>query len=138
MPRKDPFGYVAAVMAARGQILLRLGFTGDARLKAEQTLRTLDGDRLLYLLVVIDAPKGADVEPLPVPADLAGVLSLDDLAMARAQAEQAIRMIEETRSIEAVADQRPLLIGDVAKRQAAARGDLRRAYFALEPGERER
>ena len=135
MPRKDPFGYVAAVMSAREQILPRLRFIGDARLQAQQTLGRLDGDRLLYLLVVIDAPKGADAEPPPVPAELADVLSLDDLAVARAQAEQVIRMVEETASLEAVADQPVVPIGNVAERHASARADLRRAYFALEPQE---
>jgi hypothetical protein len=135
IPRRDPFGYVAAVMSAREQILPRLHFTGDARLKAEQALRTFDGDRLLYLLVVIDAPRSAEAEPQPLPTELADVLSLEALAAARARAEQVMRMIEETDSVEVVADQAPPPIGRVAERQAAARADLRRAYFALQPDE---
>jgi hypothetical protein len=128
----DPFGYVAAIRSAREQILKRLRFSGDAWARAQQTLDRLDGDELLYLLVVLDKP-GEPQEQKPDDVDdLAGVISPEGLAAARQRAEQAGKIVEETSDVSAVLDRELPLIGNVRQRQATARADLRRAYFALQ------
>jgi hypothetical protein len=132
MPRRDPFGYVAAIRSAREQILKQLRFSGDAWARAEQTLNRLDGDELLYLLVVLDKP-GDPPERQPDDVDdLAGVIASEGLAAARQRAEQAGRIIQETSDVSAALDRELPLIGNVRQRQATARADLRRAYFALQ------
>ncbi|MHC5006482.1 MAG: hypothetical protein ACYTGF_03875 [Planctomycetota bacterium] len=130
--RKDPFGYVAAIRSARQQILKRLRFSGDAWVGAQQTLNRLDGDELLYLLVVLDNPGDPQEQKPDDVDDLAGVISPEGLAAARQRAEQAGRIIEETSDVSAVLDRELPLIGNVRQRQATARADLRRAYFALQ------
>jgi hypothetical protein len=146
MPRKDPFGYVAAVVSAREQIPKRLRLGGDAWAEAEQVLRRLDADQLLYLLVVIDEPGDAgsrgqqrqqrEDQEKQMLADLDEVISREDLAAARESAGQARRVIEETGDLGIVVERDVPLIGSVKRRQASARADLRRAYFALQPQER--
>jgi hypothetical protein len=137
MSRRDPFGYVSAVMNAREQILKRLRFSGDAWARTEQMLNRLDGDQLLYLLVVIEGPRDpAEAEKEPgEAAGLAGVVSPEGLATARGQAEPAAKPLEETSDLAAVLDRGLPLIGNVRERQAMARADLRRVYFALQPPE---
>ncbi|MHC4208987.1 MAG: hypothetical protein ACYSWT_04655 [Planctomycetota bacterium] len=137
MSRKDPFGYVSAVMSAREQILKRRRLGGDAWARAEQALRRFDGDQLLYLLVVIDEPAGSGSQEQGREReqvdDLGDVISPEGLAAARGQAEEAGKIIKETQGFVAVVGKEVPLIGDVRKRQALARADLRRAYFALQP-----
>jgi hypothetical protein len=141
MPRRDPFGYVEAIRSAREQILKRLGFSGDAWAKAEQALNRLDGEELLYLLVVLDEPtKPRDREQPPQQepddgSDLAAVISPEGLAAARQGAEQARQIIKETSDVGAVLGGELPVIGNVRQRQATARADLRRAYFALQAPE---
>ncbi|MHC4100231.1 MAG: hypothetical protein ACYSW1_05015 [Planctomycetota bacterium] len=132
MPRKDPFGYVAAVRAAREQIRKRLRLTGDAQTRAEQTLNRCDGDQLLYLLVVVDEPGDPDESRQDEAAGLAGIISPEGLAAARGRAKQAFKSIEETDDLSAALVRDLPLIGNVRVRQATARADLRRAYFALQ------
>jgi hypothetical protein len=132
MPRKDPFGYVAAIRSAREQILKQLRFSGDAWVRAQQTLDRLDGDELLYLLVVLDKPGDPQDQKPDDVDDLAGVIWPEGLAAARHSAEQAGKIIEETSDVSAVLDRELPLIGNVRQREATARADLRRAYFALQ------
>jgi hypothetical protein len=139
MPRRDPFGYVSALMSAREQIQKRLGPGGEDWARAEQALLRLDGDQLLYLLVVIDErsaagsqKEGREQDDGKI-ADLADVISPEGLAAARRRAEEAGRIIKETAGFVAAVEQDVPLIGDVKQRQASARADLRRAYFAFEP-----
>jgi hypothetical protein len=124
MLRKDPFGYVAAIRDAREEILKRLRFSGDAWAKAGLALGRCDGDRLLYLLVVFD-------ETSETP-DLGDVISLEGLATARGSAERTRKIIKETEDVQAAFARGSPVIGNVNERQASARGDLRRAYFALQ------
>jgi hypothetical protein len=109
-----------------------LRFSGDAWARAQQTLDRLDGDELLYLLVVLDKPGEPQGQKPDDVDDLAGVVSPEGLAAARQRAEQAGKIIEETSDVSAVLDRELPLIGNVRQRQAAARADLRRAYFALQ------
>jgi hypothetical protein len=150
MSRKDPFGYVAAVMSAREQIPKRLRLGGDAWATAEQVLPRFDGDQLLYLLVVIDEPGGSGSqeqekkkqtqkekeEEEEKAAGLGDVISLEGLAAARGSAKRARQILEETADLVAVVERDVPLIGNVKQRQALARADLRRAYFALQPPEK--
>jgi hypothetical protein len=124
-------------MSAREQILKRRRLGGDAWARAEQALRRFDGDQLLYLLVVIDEPAGSGSQEQGREReqvdDLGDVISPEGLAAARGQAEEAGKIIKETQGFVAVVGKEVPLIGDVRKRQALARADLRRAYFALQP-----
>jgi hypothetical protein len=135
MPRKDPFGYIAAVRNAREQILKRLRFSGDARSRAEQVLNRCDGDQLLYLLVVVDEPADPGEKEPDEAAGLDGVITPQGLAAARGRAEEARGALRETEDLGAVLDRDVGLIGNVKQRQATARADLRRAYFALQAPE---
>jgi hypothetical protein len=132
MPRKDPFGYIAAVRSAREQVLKRLRFSSDGRAKAQRALNRCDGDQLLYLLVVVDGPTDpGDKEP-DEAAGLAGVITPGGLAAARGRAEEARGVLKVTEDLGAVLDGDVPLIGNVRQLQATARADLRRAYFALQ------
>jgi len=135
MPRKDPFGYVAAVRSAREQVLKRLRFSSDARSRTEQALNRCDGDQLLYLLVVVEEPADPGQPRLDEAAGLGGVITPEGLAAARGWAGEARGVLKETEDLGAVLDRDVPLIGNVKQRQATARADLRRAYFALQAPE---
>ena len=132
MPRRDPFGYVAAVRGAREQVLKRLRFGSEARTRAERMLNRLDGDELLYLLVVVDEPADPKKPPQDDAAGLTGVISPEGLATARGRATQTRGILKETEDLSVALDRELPLIGNVRQRQATARADLRRAYFALQ------
>jgi hypothetical protein len=127
MERKDPFGYVSAVRSARGLVLRRV------HVSAEALVGRLDADQLLYLLVVLGEPGGPGEAAQDDLAGLGGVISLEGLATAQEQAERAGRILEEAADLGAVLEGSVPRIGDVRDRQATARADLRRAYFALQP-----
>jgi hypothetical protein len=135
MPRKDPFGYVAAVRNAREQVLKRVRFSSDARSRAEQELNRCDGDQLLYLLVVVSEPADPGEKEPDEAAGLDGVITPEGLAAARGRAEEARGVLKETEDLGAVLDRDVGLIGNVKQRQATARADLRRTYFALQAPE---
>jgi hypothetical protein len=132
MPRRDPFGYVSAVRSTREQVLKRLRFGSEARSRAERMLNRLDGDQLLYLLVVVDEPTDPGKPPQHEAAGLTGVISPEGLTAARELANQARAILKETEDLGAALDTDLPLIANVKARQATARADLRRAYFALQ------
>jgi hypothetical protein len=68
-----------------------------------------------------------------VTADLVGVISPEGLAAARELAGKTRGIIKETEDLDAALEKGVPLIGNVRKRQASARADLRRAYFTLQP-----
>jgi hypothetical protein len=135
MPRKDPFGYISAVRSTREEVLKRLRFSSEARSRAGRMLNRLDGDQLLYLLVVFDETADPEEPRVDEAAGLDGVISPEFLEAARGRAGAARGVLRETEDLAAALDTDVPLIGNVKQRQATARADLRRAYFALQAPE---
>jgi hypothetical protein len=127
MSRKDPFGYVAGIRGAREQVLRRLVTRGNATPQAEQLLGALDGDQLLYLLVILEERDDEAASP-----GLTDVLPADVIAEARSRAEQARTVLRQSGDLRAAFDGGVPRIGMVNERFATARADLRRAYFTLQ------
>ena len=131
MGRTDPFGYVAAIRGGREQVVRGLHLGGEARQRAEAVVERLDGDQVLYLLAILE-----DRTPDDDPDELSGlddVISHAGLVLARTQAGRVRGLIRESENLQVVYEQEIPDIGSVRDRMTAARADLRRAYFAVNP-----
>jgi hypothetical protein len=82
--------------------------------------------------VVVDEPTDPGKPPQHEAAGLTGVISPEGLTAARELANQARAILKETEDLGAALDTDLPLIANVKARQATARADLRRAYFALQ------
>lgn len=135
MDGKDPFGYISSLVSARrtveawlaGQLRDRL----PERQRIEQAVRNLDGDDLLFLLVIIATPDGQEPAPLRLQG-LDDVISLESLFVAQGEAGQVAAAIVERGHLGAL---RARDIGHVERRLAEARADYRRAIAALKTDE---
>ncbi|UCD75222.1 MAG: hypothetical protein JSV91_15745 [Phycisphaerales bacterium] len=142
IPRKDPFGYVISVVAAREHLPGRLGevfpaLSGDDEAPLREQIARWSGDRLLYVLAMLDAMARAGREKVPdqsgdddplrrladiiTPAELAKIGDqIPMIAPALAQGDHAI--LNEV--------QFPPL-GRVVENMRRARADLRRGADLL-------
>ena len=124
---RDPFGYMASLASARQQVVDELRLRGDARQQALRTSRRLDGDALLYMIVIagrveISLP---DIEPLD------DVISLEALAMTLTEARRVRREVADSGLLEPIDRRGVPEIGGVTDRVARARSDVRRAVAML-------
>jgi len=124
---RDPFGYLASQAAARQQIVDELRLGADARQQASRTSRRLDGDALLYMVVVT----GRVEISLPDTEPLDDVISLEALAMTLTEAERVRRELAGNGDLEPIGRRAVPEIGRVNDRSARARTDLRRIVELL-------
>jgi hypothetical protein len=149
--RKDPFGYIGAVMRTRDSLAARFdrivvrdeAQREQFKLQSER-IKAFSGDQLLYVLTIFDtmraaaAPAVTPANGATVPADplrrLDDVFSWQNLEAVRDDASKvAPRLAEndwdifDTRSIPAVAK------GGVGEQMRRARSDVRRAHVLLNP-----
>jgi hypothetical protein len=143
--RADPFGYLRAIQTTRKNLAMRCEHPRieEPEFQAELAtrMRRLDGDCLLYALAVHDTigPKGV-IKPAPADGEerplqsierLKDILSFDALTVVRGEAP-AIEPVLARGEVEVLLRDDLPCIGQVVKRQRAARGDLRRAVKALQ------
>ena len=124
---RDPFGYVSSQAAARREIVKALKLDGDSRPQAHRTVQRLDGNRLLYMVIVTSRGEVtvAGNEPL------GDVLSLEALAQALTEVERVRSAIAQTGDLRPIAERDVPDIGRVAKRFAEAQSDLRKMRAML-------
>ncbi len=134
MGRRDPFGYVAA----RAETIRRMlewvdgvGLEDAPRRQARASIRRLDGDRLLHVVVVATAPQAGEQHAI-VAEGYAGVIDMAVLRQALADAAALKERISETGSLDAILETAaPRIVpGD---RRASASADYDRAIMALRP-----
>ena len=137
MPPKDPFGYTQALADARQRIRRWLAgtFHGDAEALERSTasIHRLDGDQLLYLLVVV-THRASEDEPTPQRLHaLDDCVSLESLFVAQGDSERVTERIIATGDLAAVLANPVPEIGLVEEHFSAARADYRRAIATLQP-----
>ncbi len=124
---RDPFGYLASLAAARQQIVDELRLRGEVRQQALRTSRRLDGDALLYMVVVA----GRVEISLPDTEPLDDVISLEALAMTLTEAERIRREVADSGDLEPIGRRAVPEIGRVSDRFSRARSLLRRVVALL-------
>ena len=124
---RDPFGYLASLAAARQQIVDELRLRAEARQHAIRTSRRLDGDALLYMIVVA----GRVEISLPDTEPLDDVISLEGLAMTLTEAERVRREVADNGDLEPIGRRAMPEIGQVTDRFSRAQSDLRRVVAML-------
>lgn len=135
MSAKDPFGYITAHADARGRILQWAdrwaSQDAEARRRSSGLVQQIDGDQLLYLLVVI-VEFNADADRTPIQLQvLDDVMSLENLFVAQGQAAAARDRIIAARDLSIVLADPVPQIGSVQERFSKARSDHRAALAAL-------
>ncbi|MCH8164979.1 MAG: hypothetical protein IH889_05155 [Planctomycetes bacterium] len=139
MSRKDPFGYIAGITSAREQVHKWIvssapRIPGEDTPRARELVRGLDGDQLLYMLIVraspADGSKPAQSNSRDSLRGLDDVISLENLTLALTQAQDLRRAIESG-AFDGLSDRAVPEIANVRQRLASARADLRRSVFSL-------
>ncbi len=139
MSRKDPFGYIAGITSAREQVHKWIvssapRIPGEDTPRARELVRGLDGDQLLYMLIVRASPadggKPAQSNSRDSLRGLDDVISLENLTLALTQAQDLRRAIESG-AFDGLSDRAVPEIANVRQRLASARADLRRSVFSL-------
>ncbi|MCH8151816.1 MAG: hypothetical protein IH830_05535 [Planctomycetes bacterium] len=139
MSRKDPFGYIAGITSAREQVQKWIvssapRISGEDTPRARELVRGLDGDQLLYMLIVRASPadggKLAQSNSRDSLRGLDDVISLENLTLALTQAQDVRRAIESG-AFDGLSDRAVPEIANVRQRLASARADLRRSVFSL-------
>lgn len=147
--RKDPFGYLGALLQTRTAVAKRLAGAPEAAdpqrpQRAAEAVKHFNGDQLLYLLAIFDTMERAaaqqaapDAPPAVDPASRSSdILSMAALETARSEVTLIAPMLAQhdwnffaDRSIPQVAE------GGVSDQMQRARADLRRAFTLLKPSE---
>ncbi len=132
--RRDPFGYLVNLGAARVALLETLPLPDEGRPRAAEAVGRLNGDQLVYLLAVAAPPDTASAAPVE-PEGLEGIISYEDLEIARSFAEQVRDFIAGSGDLDAVFERPVPTIAKVHERFQAARSTLGRALTALQATE---
>jgi len=124
---RDPFGYLSSQSAARREIVGALRLHGQPLLRAQRTVGRLDGDRLLYMVVITSRGEIA----LPEAEPLSDVISLEAIALALTEVQEVRNAVTRTGDLGPIADRDVPDIGRVRERFAEAQSDLRKARVTL-------
>ncbi|MBT8486712.1 MAG: hypothetical protein HKO59_14360 [Phycisphaerales bacterium] len=143
LPRSDPFGYIASIVAARADLAARLrvpllrGDDWTARVEEiERVVGTWNPARVLATLIVYDTMAAAAEVPAAGPANavstrrmIPSLIPPATLASARDLAPALAPGLARG-SVDAWANQTPPVVVDLEERMNEARTDLRRAVQA--------
>jgi hypothetical protein len=144
MGRKDPFGYVGAVVRSRDRVasllyasLVGLERDNDLRADLKAAVKTWDGDEMLLYLAVRDAMAAATSGPPAVDplVRLDGVIDLAALETIRDSVPAVAPRFARGDLKVFTASGLPAF-GRFTEHRRAARADLRRALARLRPAER--
>ena len=124
---RDPFGYLSSQAAARRGIVDALRLRGDPLLRAQRSVSRLDGDRLLYMVVITSR---GEID-LPAADPLGDVISLEAVALALTEVQDVRRAVAETGDLGLIAQRDVPDIGRVRERFAEAQSDIRKATATL-------
>ncbi len=124
---RDPFGYLSSRAAARSAIVDALRLRGDPLLRAQRSVSRLDGDRLLYMVVITSR---GEID-LPAAESLGDVISLEAISLALTEVQDVRRMVAETGDLGLIAQRDVPDIGRVRERFAEAQSDMRKATVTL-------
>ncbi len=124
---RDPFGYLSSQAAARREIVDALRLRGDPLLKAQRSIGRLDGDRLLYMVVITSRGE----TDLPAAEPLGDVISLEAIALVLTQVQEVRRSVARTGDLRSIADSDVPDIGRIRERFAEAQSDMRKATATL-------
>jgi hypothetical protein len=131
--RTDPFGYAAAAVQARRDLLTRAEAMADRAAvgaaerwaAAGKLASDFDGETLLGLAAL--------VEESPVPAGLADVFDAAAVELLEREREPMLAHLRELRFEEVLAWEAPAAPAAIEERQRQARTDLRRGLMQLQP-----
>jgi len=124
---RDPFGYLSSHAAARREILDALRLRGEPLLRAQRSVGRLDGDRLLYMVVI--SSRGEIALPEAEPLD--DVISLEAIELALTEVQDVRSAVAQTGDLGLIADRDVPDIGRVRERFAEAQSDARKAQVTL-------
>ncbi len=124
---RDPFGYLSSQAAARREIVDALRLRGEPLLRAQRSVGRLDGDRLLYMVVITSR---GEID-LPAAEPLGDVISLAAFALALTEVQDVRRAVAETGDLGLIAQRDVPDIGRVRERFAEAQSDARKATATL-------
>ena len=113
--------------AARREILDALRLRGEPLLRAQRSVGRLDGDRLLYMVVI--SSRGEIALPEAEPLD--DVISLEAIELALTEVQDVRSAVAQTGDLGLIADRDVPDIGRVRERFAAAQSDARKAQVTL-------
>ncbi len=134
MGRRDPFGYVRARAETIRRLLEwvdRLSLEDLPKRQGRASIRRLDGDRLLYSLVVATSHVAGEQHAL-VAEGYAGAIDMAAVRQALEAAPGIMERITETGSLGALLDSAAPQIAPPGRRASAA-ADYDRAILALRP-----
>ena len=124
---RDPFGHLSSQAAARREIVDALRLRGDPLLRAQRSIGRLDGDRLLYMVVITSR---GEID-LAAAEPLGDVISLAAFALALTEVQDVRSAVARTGDLGSIADRDVPDIGLVRERFAEAQSDMRKATATL-------
>ena len=145
--RKDPFGYIGAVLHLRKQLASVLWRrdpqSGINRKEAiEKLVATFNGDQLFYYLAIFDtltkaSEKSAESGKDDSIAKLNDILSERDLEAVRSDVPRVAPILAE-HQFDIFTNRQIPLFADYARRMRFARSDLRKGFSLLAPPAKEK
>lgn len=145
--RKDPFGYIGAVLHLRKQLtnVLRRRDPeagSERRLAIGKLVTTFNGDQLFYFLAIFDTlTKASKKNPDPGNgnsiATLYDILSESDLEAVRGEVPRVAPLLAE-HQYDMIIDRQIPRFADYARRMRSARSDLRKGFSLLAPAKKEK